>query len=296
MRPFLSWRESVERIQTDDEGLRQWLACGGWRKLRGYVRAESRSFLGTLDGEGVALSGDHEGLRLASRWDNDEPTRLTNGKTLDAWAGGDDACDWEKTESPHWQTGYSAVYTLSGFLAVMPWCVKVAAVEGAFDGVGVTPPSWWSREDAAVPLRESGEPSVHFYLLDDGVHQPPPRTLGELWFASADVGQVIQTAAAGELAHATSHGTASENIEPEFIEARRRGGRARHATDPKTKAKTEALKLWQERRAGKHPKLRTNEQFAIECMRRWPVLTSAKVICGWCTDWNKAAKKPQPAS
>lgn len=71
---------------------------------------------------------------------------------------------------------------------------------------------------------------------------------------------------------------------------------ARHATDPKASAKAEALKLWQDRRAGKYPKLRTNEQFAMECMRRWPVLTSAKVICGWCTEWNKAAKKSQPAS
>jgi hypothetical protein len=62
------------------------------------------------------------------------------------------------------------------------------------------------------------------------------------------------------------------------------------ARDPKQAAKAEAFKLWQERHAGKHPKLRTNEQFAGECMDRWPVLTSVKVICGWCTDWTKAAK------
>lgn len=73
---------------------------------------------------------------------------------------------------------------------------------------------------------------------------------------------------------------------------------AKQARDPKQAAKTEAFKLWTDRHAGKHPNLRTNEQFAAECMRRWPVLTSAKVILGWCTDWNKAAKvrKPQSAS
>jgi hypothetical protein len=73
----------------------------------------------------------------------------------------------------------------------------------------------------------------------------------------------------------------------------------RWASDPTQIAKAEARKLWNERHAGKHPKLRTNEQFAIECMHRWPEeLTSAKVILGWCTEWNKAAKarKPQAAS
>lgn len=74
-------------------------------------------------------------------------------------------------------------------------------------------------------------------------------------------------------------------------------GRKAHANSAKSAAKAEALKLWNERRAGKHPKLRTNEQFATECMRRWPVLKSAKVVLGWCTTWNKqASRKPQPAS
>jgi hypothetical protein len=83
----------------------------------------------------------------------------------------------------------------------------------------------------------------------------------------------------------------------------RRAVARRHAAmrlerDPKQAAKAQSRKLWHERRAGKHPSLRTNEQFAAECMRRWPILTSGKVILGWCTDWNKAAKvrKPQSAS
>lgn len=72
---------------------------------------------------------------------------------------------------------------------------------------------------------------------------------------------------------------------------------AMHQKDPRQAAKDESFKLWQERHAGKHPKLRTNEQFAAECMRRWPVLTNAKVILGWCTEWNKQVKrKSQPAS
>lgn len=68
------------------------------------------------------------------------------------------------------------------------------------------------------------------------------------------------------------------------------GGKRRAANDPKTSAKADAFELWKERCAGKHPKLRTNEQFAMECMRRWPALTSIKVICGWCTVWTKEAK------
>lgn len=68
------------------------------------------------------------------------------------------------------------------------------------------------------------------------------------------------------------------------------GAAAKLANDPKQRAKTKAKKLWQERRAGKHPKLRTQEQFAAEVMRRWPELTSSRVICGWCTQWNKEAK------
>lgn len=73
------------------------------------------------------------------------------------------------------------------------------------------------------------------------------------------------------------------------------GGKRRAANDSRTSAKADAFELWKERRAGKHPKLRTNEQFAMECMRRWPALTSIKVICGWCTIWTKEAKS-QPAS
>ena len=68
--------------------------------------------------------------------------------------------------------------------------------------------------------------------------------------------------------------------------ARKAAGRKK-ANDPKSKAKSEALDLWKERQAGKHPKLRTVEQFATEVMRRWPVLTSSKVICGWSAKWTK---------
>lgn len=77
-------------------------------------------------------------------------------------------------------------------------------------------------------------------------------------------------------------------------EERSKAGKSRQEKDPvlraKAEAKAEAKKLWQERRDGKHPKLRTNEQFAIECMRHWPVLTSSQVICRWCAQWGKDAK------
>lgn len=191
MRQFLSWSESVERLQTDDEALRQMLAFGGWRTLRSYVRAERRSFLGTLDGTGVSMSDGNSGVFLYSRWDNDEPTKLTNGKTLDAWAGGDELCEWEKTERSHRITGYAAVYTMRGFWVVLPDCVRAAAVEGTFDGVGVTPPSWWLSTDPPVPLYGNGEPALHFYLLRDSRHRLPPQELSELWFRAADIDRLM---------------------------------------------------------------------------------------------------------
>lgn len=79
---------------------------------------------------------------------------------------------------------------------------------------------------------------------------------------------------------------------------KRRGAINKMKQDPVQAAKAGSFKLWQERRAGRHPGLRTNEQFASECMRRWPALTNAKVILGWCTDWHKYVKagKPQSAS
>jgi hypothetical protein len=88
----------------------------------------------------------------------------------------------------------------------------------------------------------------------------------------------------------------SDTFDASTVQARR-AARAMLAKDPRQAAKREAKKLWQERRAGKHPRLRTNSQFAIECMRRWPVLKSHDVITGWCTTWTKEAKqKSQPAS
>lgn len=66
--------------------------------------------------------------------------------------------------------------------------------------------------------------------------------------------------------------------------------RTKLANDPKQAAKAHALELWIERHNGKHPKLRTVEQFATEVMHRWPVLTSSKVICGWSAKWTKEAK------
>lgn len=95
------------------------------------------------------------------------------------------------------------------------------------------------------------------------------------------------------------HADVMANMEIKLHTSRiaRENGRKAHANSPKSAAKAEALKLWNERRAGKHPRLRTNEQFATECMRRWPVLTSSAVITGWCTKWNKQVKrKSHPAS
>lgn len=75
----------------------------------------------------------------------------------------------------------------------------------------------------------------------------------------------------------------------------RQGGRAKLAKNPeaaaKERAKTAALALWKEREAGKHPKLRTEDQFAIEVCRRWPVLTSIAVVKKWSTSWRAESRR-----
>jgi len=73
------------------------------------------------------------------------------------------------------------------------------------------------------------------------------------------------------------------------------GGKQRWRNDPKTAAKKNAHNLWLERREGRHSNLRTNQQFARECMHRWKILRSEKSILNWCTQWEKEARL-QPAS
>ncbi|MGH8031304.1 MAG: hypothetical protein ACREO8_02815 [Luteimonas sp.] len=66
--------------------------------------------------------------------------------------------------------------------------------------------------------------------------------------------------------------------------------RARLAKDPKQSAKVAAHLLWQEREMGKHPVLRTEDQFAMEVCRRWSELTSIGTVKKWSTAWRKHAK------
>lgn len=95
------------------------------------------------------------------------------------------------------------------------------------------------------------------------------------------------------MAQAAKEGEA--RIALELIEnrkARQRGAAVKLANDRDgtQAAKAAALELWKERYAGKHPKLRTVEQFATEVMRRWPVLKSSKVICGWSAKWSSEVR------
>jgi hypothetical protein len=76
----------------------------------------------------------------------------------------------------------------------------------------------------------------------------------------------------------------------------RAGARAKLKNDPKQAAKLDVKAFYDEWRANMHPRLRKNEQFAMEAQRRHPEL-SLKVILGWVTAWDKEAKKKsQPAS
>lgn len=77
-------------------------------------------------------------------------------------------------------------------------------------------------------------------------------------------------------------------------DARRKGGKQKLIKNPDAKAKADAkagaLELWKEWQHAKHPNLRRVQDFATEVMRRWPILTSAKVIEGWSAKWTKQAK------
>ncbi|MFP7721408.1 hypothetical protein [Lysobacter sp. A3-1-A15] len=77
-------------------------------------------------------------------------------------------------------------------------------------------------------------------------------------------------------------------------EARSRGSQ-KHVKNPeaaaKAAAKHEAKAFWLEREQGQHPKLRTEEQFAMEVIRRWPVLTSIGNVKAWSTAWRKEARR-----
>lgn len=96
------------------------------------------------------------------------------------------------------------------------------------------------------------------------------------------------------------HRAVASDFAKEVLEnqrARRRGAKKRLENDPRQAAKVGALQLWLERHEGKHPRLRTVEQYAIEVMRRWPVLTSVKVICGWSAAWSRDVREGRtPAS
>ena len=70
--------------------------------------------------------------------------------------------------------------------------------------------------------------------------------------------------------------------------------KAKLAKDPKQSARAAVKTLWLERRAGKHPRLRTNEQFAIEAVRRWNILKNGTVL-KWCTAWEKEMKSTSPS-
>jgi hypothetical protein len=76
----------------------------------------------------------------------------------------------------------------------------------------------------------------------------------------------------------------------------RKGAAAKNANDPKQAAKAAARELWQQWKLGSLPKIRTTEQYAVEVMRRWPVLKSAKNICEWSAAWNKEAADKRKAN
>ena len=64
---------------------------------------------------------------------------------------------------------------------------------------------------------------------------------------------------------------------------------AKHAKDPKQEAKAECRKEWDAWQCGEQV-FTGKESFARYCLEEYPVLTSAKVITGWCREWEKEAQ------
>lgn len=166
----------------------------------------------------------------------------------------------------------------------MPTPIEVADFEGesriAYDGV-----SGLGSTDARLLLAAWG-----VYCCERAMRaMEPPLTLAPVAALVASAGALLGHANWLEAYATVKGGIASE---------RRSGGLARLVKDPtasaKQAAKQAAHKLWIERNEGLHPNLRTVEQFAIEVMRCWPILTSAKVICGWSSNWTKQVKANNP--
>jgi hypothetical protein len=76
-----------------------------------------------------------------------------------------------------------------------------------------------------------------------------------------------------------------------LTENARKAARAALKNNPIQRAKEEVKWFWWEYSTRKYPKMRTNEQFAIEVLRRWPELTSLRVVLTWCTEWKKEVKR-----
>jgi hypothetical protein len=77
----------------------------------------------------------------------------------------------------------------------------------------------------------------------------------------------------------------------EFRRHRIKGAEEKKRKDQKQAAKASVHEFWREWNDGKHRKIKTVEQFAIEAMRRWPILKSPKVIGRWSATWSKEAKR-----
>jgi hypothetical protein len=112
---------------------------------------------------------------------------------------------------------------------------------------------------AAKAARDDGEPGIAVRLLADGA-----------WFLARGCTNAATAAA--------------ESV-------REKGAAARHAADPVQVAKCAAYEFWNERETGNHPRLRTEEQFAMEALRRWPVLTSAETVKKWSAQWRREKKR-----
>lgn len=85
-------------------------------------------------------------------------------------------------------------------------------------------------------------------------------------------------------------GELAERME-EFRRHRIKGAEEKKRKDQKQAAKVSVHEFWREWKKGKHRKIKTVEQFAIEAMRRWPILKSPKVIGRWSATWSKEAKR-----
>jgi hypothetical protein len=108
----------------------------------------------------------------------------------------------------------------------------------------------------------------------------------EAMYTNGDLAEAVKVVASGAM-------MLVQGVTAVYSMQRRAGGLKKTAENETAKAKARAIResqlLWLEREDGKHPKLRTEDQFAMEVARRWPIISSISAIKKRSAEWRRAS-------